>query len=253
MIDYEKLKLAHTLCKKIPYDSYSFDCWCCTRFDSGFFYTLTFEDEHNFTHEYESEDIDDLITKLKELTEPKPKYKVGQLIWFVVDSKIYSYNIENIEEDRCGDFIYNGDDWKIYESDLYPTKQALIESQIAYWTSLREHDAQRNQPEVDVDRCQHQVTFDSGFICVKCGVNLAYDGSNRICPEIENVCGLDRVDIGIRERCSESIGKLHKLECRHESDGQIYYKELDAVEHIKNFTSNPVEYRKCKHCGELYR
>lgn len=76
MIDYEKLKLAHELTKKLPFFSYSFDCWCCTGTESGYFYVLSFDDHEGLFHKYESENIDDLIEKLQDFIQVKPKAEI---------------------------------------------------------------------------------------------------------------------------------------------------------------------------------
>ncbi len=82
MIDYDKLKLAHELAEKLPYDWYAIDAaqgtGACTNY-----YSLTFEDNEGMSHEYEfkHDDIDDLIAKLQELTQPK--YTKGQEVWII--------------------------------------------------------------------------------------------------------------------------------------------------------------------------
>lgn len=71
MIDYDRLKYAHELAKKLPYEAYSFDCWCNKGFDSNFFYSLSFQDEKDISHEYESENIEGLIIILENIVCPK--------------------------------------------------------------------------------------------------------------------------------------------------------------------------------------
>lgn len=71
MIDYDRLKYAHKLTEKLPYEDYSFDCWCNCNFESGYLYVLSFDDEKNITHEYESENIEDLIVILEDIVNQK--------------------------------------------------------------------------------------------------------------------------------------------------------------------------------------
>jgi hypothetical protein len=143
MIDYEKLRQAYELTHRLP------DCiWVAHHWtahedeyfrlhdnrvgvcDSG---VLSFED---------FESIDDLIAKLRELTKPEPKYAVGDIVWrYAVDNEFFEcivIKIYDIEECQyiCRDA---GDDFEdIYnESYLYPTREALIKAQIAYWEKMK--------------------------------------------------------------------------------------------------------------------
>ena len=145
MIDYEKLKIAHTLTKQLPFSSYSFECWCCTGIESGYFYTLQYEDGAGMTHEYESENIDDLIEILKKFTPPQPKYKVGQEVWFIDCTekngpishgvlRYYEYREHLFGEHKY--FSCVGDGYYMPEDCLYPSKEALIKAQIDYWKGL---------------------------------------------------------------------------------------------------------------------
>src|SRR5690606_8660383 len=88
MIDYEKLKEAHALSRKLPFKIYSFDCWCCSKIESGLLYVLMFEDHEGIQHHHESENIDELILMLHDLIKTKTKYKTGQDVWFIDCTKI---------------------------------------------------------------------------------------------------------------------------------------------------------------------
>ena len=163
MIDYEKLRKAHELTKKLPFESYSFDCWCCTGLESGFFYTLTFEDNENMSHEYESQNIDELIAKLQELTKPQPKFQIGQEVWLVgnfgepITAKVLGKMGGDVDlgfkDGTCRYGVLTG---------LYPTKQSLIEAQIAMWLKMNEE-------------CQHEsdgncyTSYPATLKCKKCG------------------------------------------------------------------------------------
>ena len=131
MIDYEKLQLAHELTTKLPYQSFCFECWCSTGFDSGFFYVLTFEYSENLAHEYESENIDELISKLKEFL-LKPKYKIGHEAWCIYNNTAKKVEIIdlNLHADK-DEYHYEMKEPRLWwhESSLYPTKEALIAAQ----------------------------------------------------------------------------------------------------------------------------
>jgi hypothetical protein len=80
--------------------------------------------------------IDDLITKLQELTQSESKYKKGQEVFYCCDNEIYDFKIREIHSNESTEFLYSGDGHDVYECDLYLTKEALIESQLVYWSSL---------------------------------------------------------------------------------------------------------------------
>ncbi len=186
MIDYQKLKIAHELTKILPFTSYSFDCWCCTGFESSFFYTLTFEDNENIIHEYESENIDDLIKKLQELTKKQSKYKMGQKVYYLdlPTSVIYSSVIQKINDDEyeiTGEI--NGTKNYFLENELFETKEELIKSQVNFWI--------KNLSEYLSINCQHQQNTRS------------FDGVTHMCIDCNQLFKQDE-------------------ECQHKSDGVNY-------------------------------
>lgn len=126
MIDYEKLKLAHRLNNKaylkiIPIFG-----------DSGEMISFNYFAEIKGRDNY-FDNIDDLIAFLQELTEPK--YKIGDKVWFVDSYQGLRELI--ITEINAPNYMAETGFWS-HEKDLYPTEQALIEAQIAYWQSLLE-------------------------------------------------------------------------------------------------------------------
>lgn len=132
MIDYEKLKIANELCEKT--DGYHFFCDYSNRYGVSEI-TLC----HKGRYIEDCSDIDDLINKLKELTQPKPKYEVGQEVFWLVSDIIYSGMVVCCKP--------NANRWKIKIDDelieiddchLYPSREALIDAQIEYWQSLKE-------------------------------------------------------------------------------------------------------------------
>lgn len=143
MIDYKKLEYAHQLTEKLP------PCMCVAHHWEGhedeYFRlhdnrTEIFDLSHGMFEDFDS--IDELITKLEELTKPEPKYAVGDIVWrYAVDNEFFEcivIKIYDIEECQyiCRDA---GDDFEdIYnESYLYPTREALIKAQIAYWEKMK--------------------------------------------------------------------------------------------------------------------
>lgn len=139
-IDYDKLKVAHLLCDKLKFESFSFDMWYRRE---GPFFLFTFEDDEGMTNEFESTDIDDLIAKIKELATERHKYKVGDTVAYVDCMNLpQEFNIEGLCRFHLGSPVYweNKEDgvWHL-ESELYPSKESLVGAQIKHWMSLVEN------------------------------------------------------------------------------------------------------------------
>lgn len=96
---------------------------------------------HCFTEMVKNED--DLI---KELTKPKPKYEVGQEVYVLHGDQIRSFFIHEIINDddeiwyttKYNYGYFSNSEYKFTEKFLYPSRKSLIDTQIKYWTELRE-------------------------------------------------------------------------------------------------------------------
>ena len=151
MIDYEKLQQAYKLypmgqLKVIPI----FD-------DRGnleaFNYSMEIEKvmaDYFFS-------IDDLIKKLQELTQSKPKYEVGQEVWSLVGSQPMKGFVKEIDKRASVYFIdYCEGGWLCRKEDeLYSTRAALIQSQIAYWLRLGNEEISTHCDDVPM-KCEHE-------------------------------------------------------------------------------------------------
>ena len=135
MIDYDKLKIAHDIMLK--HNKY----YCTFEFgwsDRVKFCIFDDESENQIYHCYS---IDDLIAKLQELTQPQPKYKIGNDVWFLMGNVARCSSIfEDLYSENSWSYTLNDDGlrWR-KESLLYPTKQSIVESQIKYWQKMK-HD-----------------------------------------------------------------------------------------------------------------
>lgn len=132
MIDYDKLQQAHEIMQK-------HNKFYCT-YEFGWSYKVKFElfNEENDNCIYFTHNIDELITKLQELTTPQPKYKKDDQVWFIDGSNQIATIV--VEQARVGKVIdYISEDYlPIEEKYLYSTKAKLIEAQIKRWSDLSE-------------------------------------------------------------------------------------------------------------------
>lgn len=233
MIDYSKLKIAHELCINTKY-------YCIEIvmgiMDSATFFLRNCDDEGNNSTLVHYSTLDNLILKLQELTQTKPKYKIGEKV-FTVNSDL---EIEEVEISSILDIhthmpyqdTYR--DWH-HENRLYPTKQSLIESQIEYWRDqLSEELEQHISPYCEpLNKDEH---------CQVSGAKLAT-------PKIEAV---PYRPIFTAEKILDSIKCEHGFSprncfecvmgiCQHESDDGLY--------------ADPkwVARMRCKKCGEFYK
>lgn len=184
MIDYDKLKLAHELCQKLR-DRYFADFIM-----SGYHCEYTISDSEGCIEDnpfFITESLDDFIIKLQEITKPQPKYKIGDEVWFLNEGNIMSIHITKIDGNK-----YSGSQFKYYydcflkEDRLYPSKQALIQSQIDYWTSLKKEEVSTYSEDMSMSppfegeikgfECEHisdGVVYNGilgeSFKCKKCG------------------------------------------------------------------------------------
>lgn len=220
MIDYEKLQIAHEIGEKNDVSIYY-----AYKYKNGeFIYWVS---------------LDQLHFEMKELNvqqKPQPKYKVGQNVYRLDGAN--KPRLFNIDKFKCefGEYFYRDfDDIWWNESQLYPTREALILAQIEYWNSLG--DTQDNQVQPD---CKHVSKFnvinERGNINVTC-----YDCHKVLSEE----CKHD-YKRGICIKCGHEslLGNQCKIKCIHESDGK------------HGLLTDPFQYQfqyQCIKCGEFYR
>ena len=180
MIDYEKLKIAHEIMIKANryYCVYEFGWSDKVRFQ-------VFNDENDIIL-FTAFDEDDLILRLKGLTQPEPRYKIGDEVFITWHGYIEEARVvDRTSHERYQVMLNDGGQVSRIESEIFPTRQALIEHQIEYWSKLLQKDCkhfykyyqegdgtydcddcglvgikddiQSNQPQVDVDRCQENT------------------------------------------------------------------------------------------------
>jgi hypothetical protein len=223
MIDYEKLKIAHELCQKT--EKYWF------RADLGIDYKdLKFElykTVDNWEEEFEGEfSIDELISKLQELTKPEPKFKVEQEVWFLTE-EINDFDngyISVIDHDSDEKYFVNG--WWMKEEQIYPSKESLIQAQIEYWTCLKNNEK---------STCLDNVSMSPPFEGEIKGFSDEYIK--------KAVKSYEKASMALINEHIKDTGVQLEFKCQHESDGKKY----GAME----WGASPAY--KCKKCAEFYR
>ena len=85
---------------------------------------------------------------------PESKYKVGDEVYYICEGAISRDEINEVDLDDEEKYYINEERW-FKESELYPTKQALVEAQLKYWQSLYEPPEKIEQSQY-VPQCQHE-------------------------------------------------------------------------------------------------
>ena len=172
----------------------------------------------------------------KELTQPEPKHKYERntCMWTLSDEHEpteFYIHLRDTADDGKQILYGNRDTWKL-ESELYPTKAQLIETQIEYWSNMQieENGCHENGFSHKWNHYHYQngkvVHFDTDeYKCRKCDRLYKFEDGKQI-----------EIDIYEEpEYCNVSGAKLGKREeCEHETNSKIrpYY---------------------CIKCGEFYR
>lgn len=138
MIDYDKLKeaceLASMLEMRCSIEVCFFNNYACK-----FVFNAPTPDD-NFC----KDNIDDFISKLKELTKPEPKYERGQNVWHLRHNEIIKAQvIEVYWDDDLNDYRLTLIEMKngkisIGQSLVYPTREDVILAQITYWQDMQD-------------------------------------------------------------------------------------------------------------------
>jgi hypothetical protein len=163
MIDYHKLKEAHELAQKL---SISFcinvELGINHHSDASSRYLLCVNQGDEKEHFMGFDEIDELLEKLKELTGPKPKFKIGEYLYAEHAGEIIKFNVDEIDLDKViGKFWYQGYQvgkscalvrWD--EPNVYTTKNELIDAQIKYWGVCG------MMSESEYEKCQEEFNED---------------------------------------------------------------------------------------------
>lgn len=234
MIDYEKLKVAHELANKISKErDYTVAIQCAINNECINYMIKAYEIDEQYLY------IDDLITKLEELTTPKPKYKEGDFVWYLSNnSELSRMAIDWVREEleiNSNQVVYATPNGMVIESALYPSKAALIEAQVVYWTSLKNEVISTRERNMSMTSIHTGDAFNY--------LNPPFQGLVKgfVAPlKKSNCCGEDVLycETGWSVSKCSRCGKEYKESCQHESDGMIY-------------RSIPPK-NKCKKCGEFY-
>ncbi len=194
--------------------------------------------------------LDDLITKLKELTKSEPKYKIGQPVWHInIDENVVMFEVAKVELDN-DTWLYENDEttpiqwWE--ESQIYPSRESLIQSQIDYWTSLKSTEKSTDCDNGFSTSGVLETSLGGGPFCRHTTTHYDYETKLTRCfsckvPMPDSECH-HNYKKGICLKCGDECltgGLFEQDKCEHQDDGLTYY-------------SNPPQV-KCIKCGEFYR
>jgi hypothetical protein len=178
MFDYNKLKEAHELLKQVIRENKSMEL---VTLQSNFiaYADGSFHDDYSFFiegGEYKLYSINELIDKLRQLTQPKPKYDKGDKVWVL--GNLGGFHKTTIKTSEYGTYTLAGHADVIYtDKDIFKSREDLIETQIKYWTCLKKDAISTCSDDVSME-CEHAsdghpFSNDGGLTeihkCKKCG------------------------------------------------------------------------------------
>lgn len=238
MIDYEKLKIIHSLAEKYRTNNVGREVETVTSFsgdDCSYF--ISIKEGEKIIFDWDYRDADDAITKLRELAEdePKPKYRIGQKVWFTDKKDIFNFIIYKITGDAYYDESYK---FGIHESQLYPSSKSLIDAQIEYWTKLK-LESMEPKFEGEIGKLEPLPKGEIVYKYSQCVGGCKWDGI--LVSRNPNIgkCAI------CKNECFIALDKSSNLEkCAHESDAIMHMFTDDGG----SFTMNC-----CRKCGVFYK
>lgn len=171
MIDYEKLKTAIALANTYS-EQQSMGVGIRIMLSVGL---IHFDLEGETTVRFDG--LDGLISRLKELTQPTRKYKIGDFVWLRRRGNyLPSVKIEDVENDPDDEDPYYigstfGDWYK--EQELFPTKQSLIEAQLEYWQKMKLECIEAPFDDVIISECKHESDAEAFANAAKPGWDIS--------------------------------------------------------------------------------
>jgi hypothetical protein len=158
----------------------------------------------------------ELIIKLEELTKPEPKYKAGDDVFITWHCCIEEARIvDRTSHARYQVMLNDGGQVSRIESEIFPTRQALIEHQLQYWSKLYEE----SHP---------------GDLCLIKRTEIKPVPLSEFFPVFE----------GEVKGFGYDGHKIEPKPCQHEPDGEVYM--------IDGFNGSSPSF-KCIKCREFYR
>lgn len=144
MIDFNKIKIAHELAEKYAEQNSPRLISLTIRHQKDkldwFIFTLDIIEDMKLLFDWSFTTEDDLIAKLCELTDTGSKYKAGDQVWTYTHGKMNDWFIEKIKweqefNDYRVDLKNDNGRGSFMGSDLYPSRNDIIMTQIEYWQS----------------------------------------------------------------------------------------------------------------------
>lgn len=130
MIDYNKLQEAHEIVEKMDARASVEVCFYSCGEPKYVFNAPTSDDCFCVNS------VNELVKKLRELTQPEPKYNEGQKVFWSFNNSIHT-GLTDAAIKTDGGYRYQidalGDPVNIHESQLYPSREELVAEQIGFW------------------------------------------------------------------------------------------------------------------------
>lgn len=184
MIDYEKLKEAHELLTKEVKEGI-ITATVYSNMQKGVYYRIQIAGVSG-TEIYT---MDELLTKIKSLIPASSKnaykYKLNQEVWYLVENEMMPFKIVARDCNKVEVTYYNEDDCYLFESEAYPSREALIDAQIKHWNERKvevESTGKCEKEEVakysgaTMCSCDHLIVMSplgQPLICEKCGADMS--------------------------------------------------------------------------------
>ncbi len=154
MIDYQKLRVAHELAEKYMIQTDD-ELEFYIKFIHGLY---RFGIKSDLIDEYYTS-FEGLIEKLQELTEsekPRPKYKDA---WYLTGK------LPRCTKVMAGDFYEACDETssEAFGKTMYSSREALIEDQIKYWTSLKKEEKSTHKPYMSLASTEYKHEMQPPF------------------------------------------------------------------------------------------
>lgn len=231
MIDYEKLNEAQKLIKNLSSKGWYFNQYITKVFDENVeIQEVSYLLCNSSKYDEEFKSLDDLLQKLRELTEPEPKYKEA---WYLgKESRLPKCTL--VKNDT-GYQSCDKTDIEALGRHMYDSKAELIQDQINYWLSQVSRDGLKDGGILN--------TYSVNRKCEECAAYYKDYEINTVYTVTKHCC---------MSAYANEDTDYHALKPDIQSN-QVQV-DIDRCQHEINFNAITLyPCNKCIKCGEFYR